>query len=150
VARVRRDPFPRQFAFLFHRLYEGRAYYVRATEAAGPEVDFHDRVPVRGVRLPENVPAALERIWERKGYHLAARMPEGENLIAVLARNLAEIEVDLPAERLDFARPVVVAVNHRTRYSKVHPVDWFCLLETARTTYDFERLVAGRVTAAAR
>ncbi|MEA3367624.1 MAG: hypothetical protein U9R68_05865, partial [Planctomycetota bacterium] len=33
VARVRRDPFPREIAYLFHRLYHGRAYYVRATKA---------------------------------------------------------------------------------------------------------------------
>ncbi len=150
VARVRRDPFPRQVRLLFHRLYQGRAYGVRATKTAAPEIDFHHRVPVRGVRRPEDVGPALARIWKRKGYHLTVRMPAGKNLIAVMARNLAEVEVDLPAERLDFSRPVHVLVNHRTRYGKVHPVDWVCLLETARRTWDFERLVAGRVTARAR
>jgi poly(3-hydroxybutyrate) depolymerase len=150
VARVRRDPFPRTFTYLFHRMYQGRAYYVRATEAAAPEVDFRERVPVRGVRLPEQVPGALQRIWNRKGYHLAVRMPEGENRIIVTARNLAEVAVDLPAERLDYATPVRVIVNNRLRYARQEDVDWVCLLETARRTRDFERLVARRVTVRAR
>jgi len=150
VAEVHRDPFPRDIRFLFHRLYQGRAYYVRATQTATPEIDFHQRVPVRSVRRPEDVGPALARIWKRKGYHLTVRMPAGKNLIAVMARNLREMEVDLPAERLDFAKPVRVYVNHRTRYAKQRPVDWVCLLETARQTGDFERLVAGRVTVPAR
>ncbi|MEA3367865.1 MAG: hypothetical protein U9R68_07110, partial [Planctomycetota bacterium] len=79
-------------------------------------------------------------------YHLTVRMPEGENRIIIRARNLAEVAVALPAERLDFAKPVRVYVNHRTRQAKRQPVDWVCLLETARRTGDFERLVAGRVT----
>ncbi len=150
VARVRRDPWPPAFTYLFHRMYQGRAYYVRATEAAAPEVDFRERVPVRGVRLPEQVPGALQRIWKRKGYHLAVRMPEGENRIIVRTRNLAEVAVDLPAGGLDFTKTVRVIVNNRVRYAKQEGVDWVGLLETARRTYDFERLVARRVTVPAR
>jgi len=150
VAKVRRNSWPERIDFLFHRLHEGRAYYVRATKAAVPGIDFRDRVPVRGVRLPEKVPEALQRIWTRKGYHLTVRLDAERNLIAVMARNLTEVAVDLPAERLDFARPIHVTVNSRTRYGKQQPVDWACLLETARETYDFERLVGRRVTATAR
>ncbi|MFO8012638.1 MAG: hypothetical protein R6X20_04945 [Phycisphaerae bacterium] len=150
VARVRRDPWPRTFTYLFHRMYHGRAYYVRATQAAAPEVDFRERVPVRGVRLPEQVPATLQRIWKRKGYYLAAQMPEGENRIIVRTRNLAEVAVDLPAERLDYTKTVRVIVNNRMRYARQEGMDWVCLLETARQTWDFERLVARRVRVRAR
>jgi len=150
LGRVRRDPFPRAFVYLFHRLHQGRAYYVRATKAGATEVDFHDRMIVRGVRLPEQVPGALQRIWKRKGYHLTVRMPEGENRILITARNLAEVEVDVPAQRLAWTRPVRVTVNRRTRLAGREGVDWVCLLEEARRTRDFERLVAGRVTVGAR
>jgi len=150
LGRVRRDPFPRAFVYLFHRLHQGRAYYVRATKAGATEVDFHDRMIVRGVRLPEQVPGALQRIWKRKGYHLTVRMPEGENRILITARNLAEVEVDVPAQRLAWTQPVRVTVNRRTRLAGREGVDWVCLLEEARRTYDFQRLVAGRVTVPAR
>jgi len=146
LARVRRDPFPRQFRYLFHRMYQGQAYYVTATKAATPELDFRERVPIRGGYRPEDVRRTFELTWTRKGYHLAVSMPEGENLIVVTARNLRDVEVDLPVERLDFSRPIRVTANGTRRAGPAGGVDWVCLLETVRQTYDFERLIGGRVT----
>jgi len=146
LAKVRRDPFPRQLTYLFHRMYHGRAWYVTATQASAPEVDFRERVPIRGGYRPEDVRRTLEQVWTRKGYHLAVRMPEGQNLIAVTARNLREVEVELPVERLDFGRPIRVTAGGTSRTGATDGVDWICLLETVRRTYDFEHLIGDRVT----
>jgi hypothetical protein len=53
--------------------------------------------------------------------------------------------VELPAEKLDFSRPVRITVNTRTAQETVRKMDWAELLETVRRTGDFERLIAGRV-----
>ncbi|HUU09919.1 MAG TPA: hypothetical protein VM431_05205 [Phycisphaerae bacterium] len=143
---ARRDPFPADCRLLFHRLYQGRAYYVRATATATAteEFDFRARRVLKVARK-QDFDKAKRALWRREGYELTARLPPGKNLVAVFARNLKEIEIDLPAERLDFARPITLTVNGRTAKTLRGPVDWTCLLETARETYDFERLIAGRI-----
>ena len=146
-AEARRDPFPAECKYLFHHLYQGRASCVRVTDLAKEEFDFQKRRVLR-IQRREDLPNAKRALWRGQGFEVTVRMPKGQNLIAVMARNLREIQVDLPAERLDFAKPIRITINHRTRFGKLVPVDWACLLETARETYDFERLVGGRVTTA--
>jgi len=46
---------------------------------------------------------------------------------------------------MDFGRPMTVLANGRTVLSGKQEIDWVELLETARRTYDFERLVARRL-----
>jgi len=141
---ARRDPFPAECKFIFHRLYQGRAYYVRATAVARPEFDFRKRRVLRIARK-EDLARAKRAMWKREGYELTVRMPPGKNLVAVFARNLKGVEVALSAERLDFARPIRITLNGRTVKNVKQSIDWVELLETARQTYDFERLIGGRV-----
>lgn len=144
-AAARRDPFPAECRLLFHHLYQGRNFYARATALAREEFNF--RVP-REVKVAGGVtdPRAVKRaLLTAEGFELTARLPAGKNLVGLMARNLKEIEVDLPAERLDFSRAVRVTVNSRTVAEAVRKIDWVELLETVRRTGDFDRLVAGRV-----
>jgi hypothetical protein len=145
---VRRNPFPAEVKYLFHRLYQGRVSCVRVTGLAREEFDFRKRRVLR-IRRREDLPNAKRAMWRTQGFEVTVRIPEGKNTVAVMARNVREMEVDLPAARFDFAQPVRVFVNHRTRYAKQEGVDWVCLLETARRTCDFERLVARRVAVSA-
>ena len=148
-ASARRDPFPAEVKYLFHRLYQGRVSCVRVTEVTREEFDFRKRRVLR-IQRREDLPNAKRAMWRNQGFEVTVRIPEGKNTVAIMARNVRTMEVELPAERLDFTQPVRVFVNHRTRYAKQTGVDWVSLLETARQTWDFERLVAGRVTVPAR
>jgi len=133
---------------IFHHLWQGRDYYVRATAAAKNEFDFRAPHSIR-VTAPQQDPRKVKRDYlQSEAFELTARMPPGQNLVAVMARNLREVEVELPAEKLDFARPVRITLNTRTVQEGVRKFDWLELLETARRTGDFERLIAGRVKAA--
>ncbi len=144
IAAARRDPFPAECRLIFHRLYQGRAYYVRATAVAKEEFDF--RAPrVIKVARKEEFDKAKRALWQREGYELTCRLPQSKNLVAVFARNLKEIEIELPAERLDFSQPIRITLNGRTAAEGVRPLDWGELLETVRRTYDFERLIGGRI-----
>ena len=144
IAAARRDPFPAECRLIFHRLYQGRAYYVRATAVAKEEFNF--RTPrVIKVARKEEFDNAKRALWQREGYELTCRLPQGKNLVAVFARNLKEIEIELPAERLDFGQPVRITLNGRTATEGARPLDWGELLETARRTCDFERLIGGRI-----
>lgn len=148
VRTVRRDPFPVECRLLFHHLWQGRDYYVRATAAAKSEFDFRAPHTIR-LTAPQQDPRKVKRDYlQSEAFELTARMPPGQNLVAVMARNIREVEVELPAEKLDFARPVRITLNTRTVQEGVRKFDWLELLETARRTGDFERLIAGRVKAA--
>jgi len=144
LASARRDPFPPECQFLFHRLSQGRACWVRAVEAAREEFDFQKPRTITVARK-EDIPRAKRDLYRHEGYEITARIPPGKNLLAVVTRNLKEVEVELPVERLDFTRPVRITVNARTVQEAARKVDWAELLETARRTGDFERLVGGRV-----
>lgn len=142
---AKRDAFPAECKMRFHRLYQGRAYYVRATAVAKQEFDFSKRQVLRIARKGD-LPKAKRALWKREGYELTVRMPPGKNLIAVFTRNLKGVEVALSAERLDFARPIRITLGGRTVGGAKRDIDWAELLETVRQTYDFERLIGGRVT----
>ena len=145
IETARRDPFPAECKLIFHRLYQGRAYYVRATAAAKEEFDFRQRRVLR-IASKEDLAKAKRAMWHREGFEITARMPPGKNLIAVFMRNLKGVDVALPAERLDFSRPIQITLGGRTASAAKRDLDWAELLETARQTYDFERLIGGRVT----
>jgi poly(3-hydroxybutyrate) depolymerase len=148
VRTVRRDPFPPECRLIFHHLWQGRDYYVRATAGAKDDFDFRAPHTIR-LAAPQPDPRKVKRDYLlSEAFELTARMPAGQNLVAVLARNLREVEVELPAEKLDFSRPLRITLNTRTVHEGVRKLDWVELLETARRTGDFERLIAGRVRAA--
>jgi len=144
VLAARREPWPTECKLLFHRLYQGRAYYARATAATKEEFDFRRKRVLRITRR-EDLDKARRNLYQQEGYELTARMPPGANLVAVFARNLKEVEVDLAAEKLDFNRPIRVTLGSRTVQEGMRKLDWAELLETVRRTGDFERLVGGRV-----
>jgi hypothetical protein len=147
VRTARRDPFPAECRLIFHRLWQGRNYYVRAVAAGKAEFDFHGKHSIR-ITQPVADPRKVTRDYLLgEAFELTARLPPGNNIIAVMAKGLREVEVELPAEKLDFARPVRVTLNTRTAADGPRKIDWLELLETARRTGDFERLVAGRVKA---
>jgi hypothetical protein len=144
AAAAKRDPFPAENRLLFHHLMRGRNYYVRATALARPEFDFHTPRTLTVTKV-EDVRKIKRDLLMKEGFELTARLPAGLNLVAVMARNINEVEVELPAEKLDFSRPVRITVNTRTAQETVRKMDWAELLETVRRTGDFERLIAGRV-----
>ena len=76
---------------------------------------------------------------------IASRASADPNRLAVFARNLREIEVDLCPEMVAFSRPIRITVNGVPRLNRKVEIDWLALLETARRTRDFERLVGARV-----
>ena len=141
---ARREPFPNRFRMTFHRIHQGRAPWARAVLAAGKPFDFDQRRVLR-IRRPDQLDEARRRLYRQEAMELGGQFAPDSNTLTLQARNLAEIEVDLSAERLDFARPVRIVVNGRTVESANREVDWAVLLETARETYDFQRLVAGRL-----
>jgi dienelactone hydrolase len=145
VAEARREAFPADARLIFHALWQGRAWAVRATQAAAPEFDFGAKRVIRVARK-EDFDNAKRALWLKDGYEITFRLPPGKNLLAVFARNLKEVQVDLPADRLDWAQPVRVTLNGRTVKEGRLDVDWPLLLETCRETCDFERLVGLRLT----
>jgi hypothetical protein len=139
-----RDPFPEQGHMIFHRLWQGRDFYVTALAAAKPEFNFAEKRFVK-VESQEDVPRALRELFFSQGYELSLRLTPATNTLTIFARDLREIEVELPAEKIDFSRPVRIVLNGRTASDETRKVDYAELLETVRRTGDFERLVAGRV-----
>ena len=144
VGSARRDAFPDRFQFYFHRLWEGRAYFVRATVAAREDFDFK-AIPRVSVANKADLAQALCRTYQRLSFELRGLRKADENSLVVFARNLGEVEIAIGAEQMDFSRPMTVLANGRTVLSGPQEVDWTELLETARRTYDFERLVARRL-----
>ena len=144
IASARRSAFPDQFQFYFHRVWEGRAYFVRATGGVRSDFDFK-ATPRIAAASKAAVLEALCRYWRRESFEVRALLRPADNSLVVTARNLKEIELELGAEHLDFARPMTVLVNGRTVLSGKQEVDWAELLGTARRTYDFDRLVARRL-----
>ena len=141
---ARREPFPGEFRMFFHRLWEGRAYFVRATVAAREDFDFK-ALPRVSVANKADLAQALCRTYQRLSFELRGLRKADENSLVVFARNLEEVEIEIGAEQMDFSRPMTVLANGRTVLSGKQKVDWVELLETARQTYDFERLVARRL-----
>ena len=144
AASARRDPFPRTFRMLFHHVWQGRAWWVRATVAAGKEFDF-DAPLTLPVHRKEDIPQTERDLYRRMGMEIVASAAEDPNILVITARNLREIEVNLCPEMQDFSRPVRITVNGAPRLNGKVKIDWFELLETARRTRDFERLVGSRV-----
>jgi hypothetical protein len=147
VRTARREAFPAECRLIFHALWQGRDYYVHATAAAKADFNFRAPYTVKTTR-PVLDPRKFKRDFLLgEAFELTARMPPGGNTVAVMAKGIREVEIELAAEKLDFSRPVRVTLNTRSVQNVPQKIDWAELLETARRTGDFDRLVAGRVKA---
>jgi len=144
LAAARRGPPPGEFAFIFHHLWEGRAFYVRALAAAKGELDFKHLPSVR-VSSPDEVESAAAAMIRKEAFELSARARPTDNAVVIKARNLRELEVEIVSGLVDLSRPVKVVVNDRVVFSKKLNADWAVLLEAARSTGDLERLVLARL-----
>jgi len=147
VRTARREAFPAKCHLIFHHLWQGRDYYVTATAAAKAEFDFRAPHSIKAVGPVTDVRKVTRDYLLAEAFELTARMPPGNNIVAVMAKGIKEVEIELAAEKLDFARPVRVTLNTRTVPNVPQRTDWMELLETVRRTGDFDRLVAGRVKA---
>ena len=147
ISTARRDPWPDQCRIIFHRLYQGRAYYVKAVAAAKPEFDFKEKRQLRGINSQEEVPAAMTKLFLGEAYELTARLQPETNAVLVFAKGISTVEVELPAEKLDYSRPIKIIMNSKLVSEETHKVDYLELLDTARRTGDLDRLVGGRVKA---
>jgi len=147
AAKARRDAFPAECHLIFHHLWQGRACYVTATAASKADFDFHGKHSIKVTGPVTDVRKVTRDFLLGEAFELTARMAPGNNIVAVMAKGIREVEVELSAEKLDFARPVKVTLNTRSVAGVPQKIDWAELLETARRTGDFERLVAGRVKA---
>jgi len=145
-AAARRDPYPAVVNYLFHHLWQGRAYFVRATAMARDEFDFTAPHMVKADTQDELAKAEGE-LYRKEAAEITALTQGAENTVSVNTRNLAGIEVEVGPEELDFSKPVKVLVNGRLAGGEVKALDWGLVLETARQSYDFERLVGARVKA---
>jgi hypothetical protein len=139
-----RDPFPEQCRMVFHKLWQGADYYVRALTADRPEFDFAERREVH-VEGEADIPRAFRAFFVSQAYELSLRLAPATNTLTLFARGIREIEVELSAEKLDFRRPIKIILNGRTVTDEPRKLDWVELLETVRRTGDFERLVGGRL-----
>ncbi|MCX5655473.1 MAG: hypothetical protein NTY65_12580 [Planctomycetota bacterium] len=147
VRTARREAFPAECHLIFHHLWQGRAYYARATALAKAEFDFHAPHNIKVPGPVTDVRKVTRDYLLAEAFELTARMPPAGNMVAVMAKGIKEVEIELAAEKLDFARPVRVTLNTRTVPNVPQKIDWVELLETVRRTGDFDRLVAGRVKA---
>jgi hypothetical protein len=148
IAAARREPFPEQGRLLFYAAWQGRAWCARAVACARDDYDFKQRRTVNVSRL-EDLPAATRAMLLKEAFEIQVRLRPTDNTLAVTTRGVKDVEIELPAEKLDFTRPLTVTLNGRTVLAGKRAVDWVELLETARRTHDFERLIAGRLTATA-
>jgi pimeloyl-ACP methyl ester carboxylesterase len=146
LASARRDPCPALFRHIFHHLWQGRAYFVRATAVTKDEFDFDAPHIVKTTGLAD-LPRAKRELYLKEAFEFTALTKGAENTIAVTAKNISGIEVEVSPEELDFSRPVKVLFNGRLA-GEVRKIDYAEMLETARRSYDFERLVGARVKAA--
>lgn len=144
VLGARREPWPERFKMLFHHLWEGRGPNVRATVLGREELDFSKPPPVR-VTDPSQVEGAVERLFRQRAFEMTVAVNPKTNLVNVLARNLREVEVLLSPQQLDFSRPIRIRARGRTVETYRDGIDWVELLETARRTHDFDKLVGARV-----
>ena len=145
LASARRDPFPDEYGMVFHHVWQGRAFNVRAVAFDRKELDFKNLPPVR-VSSRDEAKSALMRLYRTRSYELCVTTNRKTNSVIIRAKNLKEIEVALSPQQLDFSRPIRVSVNGRIGLKRRPGVDYTELLETARRTYDFERLVGARET----
>jgi hypothetical protein len=144
VASARREPYPHEFRHIFHRVWQGRAWWVRAREAAVEEFDFTKPLTVPITALT-NIREAQRQLYRRRALELTAVARGDPNTLVLTARNLRRIEVTIGPEMIDWSRPIKIVVNGRVARRGRMEIDWFELLETARRTHDFERLVAARL-----
>ncbi len=144
VAAARRQPFPDQGHLIFHELWQGRAWAVRALAAAHADFDFSKQVVVN-ISSKEEFPQAVRNYYLKAAFDLQVRLRPADNSLVVLAKDLKELEIELPADKLDWTRPVQVLVNTKPIFTGRHAVDYAQLLETSRRTYDLDRLVAARL-----
>ncbi len=144
VRRVRRDGPPDAFRFLFHRVERGRAWDVRAVEAAGDPFDFDARRVLR-VDRPDQFEEARRRLYLQHAFEIRGVRNREANALALTVRNLTRVEVEVTPRGFDLARPVRLTANGRTVHAGPVEVDWWTLLETARRTGDLDRLVVRRI-----
>ncbi|MBN2581474.1 MAG: hypothetical protein JXL80_00290 [Planctomycetes bacterium] len=144
VSAARRDPFPAECRMVFHRVRLGRAYYVSAVKGSKKDFTFGNNLSLR-IDKPIDPREALRKILEREAFEIEVAADTKENALDVKAVNVREIEVELSPLLMDFSRPMTVTANGRKLLNGKQTIDWNELLETARRTYDFERLVGMRL-----
>ncbi|HOI53627.1 MAG TPA: hypothetical protein PLP01_00085 [Phycisphaerae bacterium] len=144
IAGARRDPFPARFRMVFHRVSLGRAWYVRAVTGSKPDFNFAARQTLRADK-PMDAQEARRMILEREAFEINVTADAGKNSLDIRATNLREIEMELSPLRMDFGRAMTVKANGLKLLDGTQAVDWVELLETARRTCDFERLVGLRL-----
>lgn len=142
VADARRQVQPPKAKLVFHHLWQGRAWVVRAVAGAEPDLSETPTFPIRD---PKDVPRALREYYRKVALEVGYAYAPETNVLAVTARGVTAVEVDLVAGKVDFARPMRVMLNGRGPPAEKRAIDWALLFATARETYDFERLVAARV-----
>ena len=145
---ARREPFPDRGKLVFHALHQGRAWYVTALKATKPDFDFTSKRTVIVDRV-EDVRAAKRKLLTDESMEISINLESRNNLLRVTGRNISEVEIVLPLEKLNWSRPMRIFFGPRLVQSGPPKVDWFELLETVRRTQDFERLIGGRITASA-
>jgi dienelactone hydrolase len=141
---ARRQPFPDQGHLIFHALWQGRAWSVRALAAAHEDFDFSKNISV-SINSKEDLLQAVKAYYLKADFDLQVRLRSVDNTFVVLSKDLQELEIELPADRLDWSRPVQVLVNTKSIFAGRRAVDYPELLETARRSYDLDRLVAARL-----
>jgi len=147
LAKARRTPWPAAYTFLCHYMWQGNAYHVRAVKPSVPELDFKN-LPTLRVSDPSNpaqVEAAIMKLFRDRAYEVQAIFSAEANSLVLRTRNLQQFEISLSPQQLDFSKPVKVLVNGQPVLDKKLAVDWPLLLETVRTSGDFDRLVGARV-----
>ncbi len=146
VAEARREPFPSKGKLIFHAVQQGRAWYATALKGTKEDFDFSQGLKI-SVTRPEDVGPAIRKKMLDEAMELNVTLQERTNIIRVVGRNVAEVEIVIPLAQMNWSRPMRVFFGRRQVSAGKRDIDWFEMLETARRTYDFERLIGGRVVA---
>lgn len=144
LAKARRTPWPASYTFTFHHVWEGSSYHVRAVKTSLLELDFKNLPSVRVANSADAKTAAI-KLFRDRSYEFRVDVGDKANSISVRTRNLREIEISLSPQQLDFSKPVRVLVDGKPVQEKKLDLDWKLLLETVRTSGDFDRLVGAKI-----
>ena len=138
----RRPPFGSPASQWFRYPGEGDLGWLRQTRFKGDVWDAEQLsiLATPGMRRDEYITRVLNDKMASIGGRIESQM------VTIETRGCARVELLLTEESLDFARPVTVICNGRTRHRRpVHP-SIPVLLETAFENWEFERLVFARVS----
>lgn len=121
----------------FRYLAQGNAGWIRATDLAG-DVWEYEQISI-SASAKEDYDTFVTQTFKAKMFYLGGKI-EGQT-ITIETQRLGGVEVRLSPEQVDFAKPVSISINGRTRFDGMLEPSITDLLESAYETWDFQHPV---------